>query len=242
MSETGLESVAIKLVSKRFGYFRALDKVSTTLEPGKPCVLLGPNGAGKSTLLGIVSTLMRPTRGKVVFQRGNGELLPDQARSAIGVVAHDSLVYGELTAIENLELYAGLYEVPNAKGRARSVLEEMGLEKAAWERPASTYSRGMMQRLSLARALLHKPSLLLLDEPFTGLDESGVRAVQDLVKKARQANHIVLIVTHNASDVAELGQQLVILRRGRIVYDVTRDQPFGDTELRELYQQHTETA
>src|SRR5262249_23207954 len=147
--------------------------VSLELRAGSMCALLGHNGAGKTTLLGVVSTLVRPSTGKVVYRTSAGEVTGEAVRKEIGLLAHASLCYGELTAVENLELVAGLYGVDGSAGAIAGVLDRVGLEPRARTREARTYSRGMVQRLALARALLTRPSLLLLDEPFTGLDRGG---------------------------------------------------------------------
>jgi heme exporter protein A len=234
----GLSRVAARKVGKRYGHHRALAGVDLELAAGEVCALLGPNGAGKSTLLGILSTLVRPSSGDVVYRDGDGDRASDDGlRREIGLLAHASLCYGELSAIENLAFFGRLYGVVDPEARARVLLDEVGLEDRARDRPARTYSRGMTQRLALARALIADPSLLLLDEPFTGLDRGGALALGERLGQARRAGAIVLVVTHDLEAIAEVTDQVVVLRRGLIAH-VERKPGFTYAELRELYGRH----
>jgi ABC-type multidrug transport system ATPase subunit len=228
------DRVVVEKVSKIYGHERALAGVSLTLEPGKVTLLLGPNGAGKSTLIGVLSTLVRPTSGKVVF---GDNLAPERVRGGIGLLAHDALVYGELTAVENLELYGALYDVADTKTRAAALLDEVGLDAKARARAARTYSRGMLQRLALARALLPSPKLLLLDEPFTGLDRAGMRGLAAALGRARADGRIVVVTTHELEAVGGLCDQLAILRNGKLV--LVEGGPFSVDDLKEKYERAT---
>ncbi|HET6613509.1 MAG TPA: ABC transporter ATP-binding protein [Kofleriaceae bacterium] len=215
-----VESVRIEGVSKRYGRLRALARADVVLRAKTACALLGKNGAGKSTLLGIVSSLVRPTSGEVVFELAGGHTVRGPAiRRHIGVLAHASLVYGDLTAAENLAFYGRLYGIENPARRAAEMLDEVGLASEARDRPARTYSRGMLQRLSLARALLHDPAVLLLDEPFSGLDRDGADAVGLLMTEARERGRIVIVATHDLAPVAGRLDRVLILRRGVIAHD-----------------------
>ncbi len=236
----GFQQVSAKGLTKLYGRHRALGGVDLTLRAGSLCALLGPNGAGKSTLLGILSTLVRPTSGKVSFAANGRELDPHEVRAAIGVLAHEPMVYLELSAVENLDFFARLYDVPGASARAAELLDEVGLDPEARLRPARTYSRGMLQRLSLARALLHRPRLLLLDEPFTGLDRAGADALARTLAAAKQGGRIVLVVSHDIDALAELCDHVVVLRRGKIAHDEAQDTPFGAAALKETYLRFTE--
>jgi heme exporter protein A len=226
------ESVTARSLTKLFGRHRALSSVDLTLRAGRLCAVLGPNGAGKSTLVGILSTLVRPTSGTVVYGE-SAPLEPRDVRASIGVLAHESLVYGELTAVENLRFYATLYDVADGSRRATELLDEVGLDEEARDRPARTYSRGMLQRLAVARAMLHRPRLLLLDEPFTGLDRDGAAALARTLADAKRDHRIVLVVTHDLEAVAGLCDHVVVLRRGKVVVDETRSQPFAHQELKD---------
>jgi heme exporter protein A len=232
---TPLTRVEIQRVGKRFGTERALAKVSLELRAGSMCALLGHNGAGKTTLLGILSTLVRPNEGTVVYASEQGAAKDEAVRREIGLLAHASLCYSELTAIENLELVAGLYGVDTAGIPA--VLDQVGLEKRARLRPARTYSRGMLQRLALARALLTKPTLLLLDEPFTGLDRGGALALGEQLGKLKEGGAIVVVVTHDLEAIAGRSDHVAILRRGSLVFE-QRAAAYSYEELKDLYHQH----
>jgi len=238
-----IESIDIAKVSKRYGRHRALAGVEVSLEQGRLCALLGPNGAGKSTMLGVVSTLVRPSSGRVVYRSSEGEV-PDGAslRQEIGVLAHEPFIYGQLTAVENLHFWGKLYGVADLEDRARLLLDEVQLDERARDRPASTYSRGMLQRLALARALLHEPSVLLLDEPFTGLDRHGAAALQATLRGAKDSGRLVLVVTHDLESIAEHTDHVVVLRRGKLVHEDRREigRGYQARELTEIYHQYSE--
>ena len=231
-----LDLVHITNVAKRYGSERALAGVSLELAGRSMCALLGHNGAGKTTLLGILSTLVRPTAGSVAYQANGTTVTGAAVRREIGMLAHSSLCYGELTARENLELIAGLYSVDGSKAAIDGVLDRVGLEPRARDRAARTYSRGMLQRLSLARALLTKPSLLLLDEPFTGLDRGGALALGSELGALRDGGAIVIVVTHDLEAIAGRTDHVAILRQGKLVFE---DRGAYDYEqLKDLYHRH----
>jgi len=236
----GFHEVQARGLTKLYGRHRALGGVDLTLRAGSLCALLGPNGAGKSTLLGILSTLVRPTSGKVAFAADGRELEPREVRAAIGVLAHEPMVYAELSAVENLLFFGRLYDVADVTRRSAELLDEVGLDAEARVRPARTYSRGMLQRVSLARALLHQPRLLLLDEPFTGLDRAGAQALARTLAAAKRDGRIVLVVSHDLEAIAELCDHVVVLKRGKIVHDEPRDAPFGPAALKQTYLRFTE--
>ncbi len=238
-----IDTLTVSKLTKRYGFHRALAGVDLTLKAGKLCALLGPNGAGKSTLLGILSTLVRPTRGTIEYgTNGNSVEAGSELRAQIGVLAHSSLVYGELTAVENLEFFARLYNLGDASERAQALLDDVGLNEKARTRPARTYSRGMTQRLSLARALLHDPQILLLDEPFTGLDRQGAAALAKTLANVRDDKRIVLVVTHDLESLSGVTDHVVVLRRGKLVHEQMSesDEGFSYDQLKEIYHQYTE--
>jgi heme exporter protein A len=236
----GLTKVSVAKVGKRFGTERALAGVTLELTAGSMCALLGHNGAGKTTLLGILSTLVRPTDGKVRYLRGDVEVpQADDLRREIGLLAHASLCYGELTATENLELVAGLYELDGGAPAITAVLDQVGLAKAARDRPARVYSRGMLQRLALARALLTNPSLLLLDEPFTGLDRGGAITLGEQLGALKTRGTIVVVVTHDLEAIADRTDHVAVLRRGQLVHEQRADS-YGYAELKDIYHRHAD--
>ena len=211
-----LESVTLSDVSRHFGRRRALSHVSLTLQPGDILGLLGPNGAGKSTLLGILSTLVTPTRGEVRFGDRRPAAAGDALRSLIGVLGHDLHLYEELTARQNLAFFAGLYGVPVA--RVDDALANAGLTARA-DDLVGGFSRGMRQRLALERALLHAPHLVLLDEPFTGLDDSAVRIVADRLRGVAATGRMIVLATHDLEIAEGLVTRLAVLRQGVLLQD-----------------------
>jgi heme exporter protein A len=243
-----IDRVTARKVAKRYGHERALAGVDLELGRGSLCALLGPNGAGKSTLLGILSTLIRPTAGKVGYHDGADEREPgSDLRREIGVLAHASLCYGELDAVENLRFFGGLYDVDGLDARIEELLVQVGLDAAARVRQARTYSRGMLQRLALARALLARPSLLLLDEPFTGLDRTGAAALAAALARAKETGAILFVVTHDLEAIADITDHVVVLRRGRLAHEDRRPDARGTTEggygygeLKELYHRYAD--
>ena len=232
-----LERVEISKVAKRYGSERALAGVTLELRKGTMCALLGHNGAGKTTLLGVLSTLVRPNAGEVHYKAGEKKVEGDELRRQIGMLAHSSLCYAELSAIENLEFIAGLYGVDGSEKTLHAVLDQVGLEKRARTRAARTYSRGMLQRLALARALLTKPSLLLLDEPFTGLDRDGALNLGNQLGALKEGGAIVVVVTHDLEAIAGKTDHLAILRRGALVFE-DRAATYSYEQLKDLYHQH----
>jgi len=231
-----LDRVEIKKIVKRYGNERALTGVTLELRAKTMCALLGHNGAGKTTLLGIVSTLVRPNAGSIAYRADGKEVTGADARREIGLLAHASLCYAELTARENLEFFAGLYEIDGSAKALDAVLDRVGLEPRARDRAARTYSRGMLQRLALARALLTKPSLLLLDEPFTGLDRNGALALGAELATLRDAGAIVVVVTHDLEAIAGRADHLAILRRGGLVFEERGSYDYE--QLKDVYHRH----
>ena len=229
-------AVDLASVTKLYGATRALAGVTLSLAPGRICALLGANGSGKSTLVGIVSTLARPSSGAVTFHANGEKLDARAARAKIGLLSHESFVYGELNAVENLLFWGKLYDVVDAPERAAALLDQIGLQAAARLRPARTYSRGMLQRVALCRTLLHDPSVLLLDEPFTGLDAEGVAAVTQALSAAQRSGKTILVVTHDVEPVGGLCKQVVVLDRGKVVVDETRETPFDRAAIEKLRQ------
>ena len=229
-----LDLVEIKKVAKRYGSERALAGVTLELRGGSMTALLGHNGAGKTTLLGVLSTLVRPSSGAIAYRAAGKDLSGDAVRRQIGMLAHASLCYGELSAIENLELFAGLYEI---QVDIPALLDKVGLDKRARTREARTYSRGMVQRLALARALLTRPSLLLLDEPFTGLDRDGALALGQQLGEIKGQGTIVVVVTHDLEAIAGRADHVAILRRGSLVFE-ERGDAYSYEALKDVYHRH----
>ena len=206
---------------RTFGGRRAVDGVSFTLHAGDCLALFGPNGAGKTTLLRMLAGLLAPGQGSV---RVNGVPVKEgaAARAQVGLVSHASMLYGVLTALENVEFAAKLHGLPDSRAAAMRALELMRVEDRA-DAPARTLSRGLQQRVSIARAMVHAPKLLLCDEPYTGLDDAGSAALTAALTERREAGAALLLVTHNITEGLALATQAAIMRRGRFVRHEARD-------------------
>jgi heme exporter protein A len=191
--------------------------VDLTVEAGELVVLLGSNGAGKTTLLRVLAMLLRPSGGTLALFGEDASRRPPAARRRLGHVGHESACYPDLSGRENLEFYAELHSVPDAASRTAELLRWAGLEDAA-HRPVRVYSRGMAQRLALARALLHAPELLLLDEPFSGLDPAAASRLETLLGELRRAGHAIVLSTHDLERVATIATRVAILHRGGIAW------------------------
>ena len=209
------DRIEAKDLVKLYGPTRALAGVQLTLQAGEITAIEGPNGSGKSTLLSLLSLLGRPNRGSLRFGQLDALRTPG-LRSRIGLVAHAPMVYPDLTGRENLALTARLYGV-RADAPELAAIEARFELGAFMRRPSRTYSRGQLQRLSLARALLPAPRLLLLDEPSTGLDAAGVERLRELMRSERERGAIVVLVTHDAALAAGIADRRVALRAGRVV-------------------------
>lgn len=214
-------------IVKRFGRIAALRGVDFEIEAGESVAILGANGAGKSTLLRILAGLSRPSEGRfeALAMSGNevsgnspaaAPLAREIHRAGIGYVGHATLLYGELTAAENLRFAARLAGTLPDPTRIRALLRELDLEDVA-ERRAGTFSRGMSQRLAIARAIVHEPKILLLDEPFTGLDELSAESLSEGLARLRQGGRTIVLITHDPRRAVELTNRALILHRGRIV-------------------------
>jgi heme exporter protein A len=197
-----------------YGPVVALDDVSFTLAPGRTLAIFGPNGAGKTTLLKVLAGLIRPQRGRAHADGG---------RRAIGWIGHQSHLYDHLTVRENLLFWAAIYAVaPAQRGdRAAAVLRRLGLAPQA-EQPVWSLSRGQQQRAAIARALIHEPAVLLLDEPFTGLDLAGAAELRALLGELRGAGRVLVVATHNVDEGVELATDVAFQRRGRFVHFAPR--------------------
>lgn len=225
--------IKIQKLFKTFGHRVVLRGVDLTIKEGDFVALLGANGAGKTTLLHIVASLSKPTAGDVFI---NGYRLADSAsqlRRFIGLVSHKTLLYGDLTAEQNLRFYARMYDVPQAAARIETVLQQVGLLSRQHD-PVRTYSRGMQQRLAIARAILHNPPILLLDEPDTGLDQHAADMLANLLSAVGASQRTVLMTTHNLERGLSLGNRLVILAKGKIAYEATQHNT-GVEEVRAQY-------
>ncbi len=222
--------IEVHHLTKRFGPKVVLRGLDLRVEKGEFVALLGPNGAGKTTLLRILASLSKPTLGEVWIA---GYRLRDQAawiRRRLGVVSHQPLLYGDLSAEENLRFYARLYGLENAEARIREVLTLVGL----WARRRDlvrTFSRGMQQRLAIGRAILHDPEVLLLDEPHTGLDQEACDMLDQLLRQVAARGRTVVMTSHDLARAADLASRFDVLSGGHIQASVRREDLAGDALL-----------
>lgn len=221
-------------LGKSYGPYRILDDISFQVKAGDAIGFVGPNGAGKSTLLRILAGLSRPTRGRVLVAGKQGR--DPRTRRRLGYVSHEPLVYPHLTASENLRFYADLYGVAGAPSRIDALLEEVGL---AWTgtRRAMAFSRGMVQRLTLARALLPEPDILLLDEPHTGLDPEAAQGLGRILQRFRDGGGTLLLATHEFHRIPGLVDRVQVLGQGRVRATMEVDTAAPLEELVAFYQQ-----
>lgn len=225
------DTLTVVDLARYYGRRKALSQVSFTCAAGDIIGLLGPNGAGKSTLLNILATLLSPSRGRVQYGDRTAPDAGADIRASIGMLGHDLFLYPELTARENLVFFGRLYGLSEVSGRVTAALARAGLAERG-DDYVSGFSRGMRQRVALERALLHEPRLILLDEPFTGLDQASARHLVDRLRERQQAGCVIVLATHDLDIVDGVLTRAVFLRNGRQV-----GEPVPGTALRDRYQQ-----
>ena len=228
---TGAPAIEIRGLAKSFGNNLALGGIDLEVETGKTLAVFGPNGAGKTTLIKILATIMQPSAGEVSI---GGLKLKDDAeaiRSRIGIVSHQTFLYGNLTAYENLLFYCRMYGVSNQAERIRQVVAMVGMEARLHDR-TGTLSRGMQQRFSIARALLHQPDIVLLDEPETGLDQQAISLLWQTLKEDGDSKRTVIFTSHSLERGLNVCDDVIILNRGKIVHR----QPGKETDIAGLRQ------
>jgi heme exporter protein A len=225
------ETLEVRELSRHFGRRRALSRVTLACRAGEIVGILGPNGSGKSTLLGACATLVRPSSGEVRYGGRTAAELGDRLRGRIGVLGHDLFLYGDLTAGENLEFFARLYGLADPDARVARALGHARLEDREHDRVAG-FSRGLRQRLALERALLHDPRLVLLDEPFTGLDDESSALLGERLRGLRGAGAIVLMATHEFDTAAAVVDRAACLSQGKLLAETS-----ARPALRDWYRQ-----
>lgn len=226
-------AIEIQGLTKSFGDHLALRGLDLKVMRGESVVIFGPNGAGKTTLIKVLATIMRPSSGKILI---NGLNLGDNAediRRRIGIVTHQTFLYSNLTAYENMEFYGRMFDVPRQKERIHEVVAMVGMTPRLYDR-IGTLSRGMQQRLSIARCLLHKPSIILLDEPETGLDQQAISLLWGLLQAEGEEKRSIILTTHNLERGLELCDRLLILVQGKIAFEGTR-QALDLAGLKQVY-------
>ncbi len=225
--------ITVKKLVKRFGMKTVLRGVDFEVQPGEFVALLGPNGAGKTTFLRILASLSRPSLGEV---RVANYRLPHQAaavRARLGVVSHLPLLYGDLTAEENLQFYARMYNVENSEARITEVLDLVGLENRRHDL-VRTFSRGMQQRLAIGRAVIHDPEVMLFDEPYTGLDQDASSMLDEVLQSVAAKGRTVVMTSHDLARAEDLATRFDILSRGVIAASINHKQ-LGRSNLLTFY-------
>ena len=228
MTSIDFEDLTAEDVSRHFGRRRALSRISFQTGSGSTLGLLGPNGAGKSTMIAVLATLLRPSSGAVRYGTHGATASGAALRSRIGILGHDLFLYPELTARENLAFFAALYGASEPNAAADAALDRAGLADRARD-PISSFSRGMRQRVALERALIHGPRLVLLDEPFTGLDDASTAALVARLQGLRESGAIVVLATHDLDLAEGLLDSALFLRDGRMVDAVARPDALRST-------------
>jgi heme exporter protein A len=224
-------------VRKTFGSFAALAGITMDLRRGEFLALFGRNGAGKTTFLKIAATLMRPSQGKVKVEGFDIREEPERARSKIGFLSHNTYIYRDLSPIENLRFFGRLYGVVDAEQRIPLILDRVGLRRRSND-PVRSFSRGLQQRIGIARVLLHQPSLILLDEPYTGLDANAVLTLDQLLDEAVQQGNTVILTTHDLNQGLRAATKAAIIDRGKLVFMENAN----NESVREAYAHHVRTG
>ncbi len=202
-------------LAKHFGSLAALAGVDFELRGGESLAVFGPNGAGKTTLIRLLTSSLRASSGTLLVAGREPRAHPLATKRIIGVISHQTFLYDDLSARENLEFFGRLYDVDDPAARADALLDSVGLRERA-DDPARTYSRGMQQRLSLARCLIHDPRIVFLDEPFTGLDPHAATLLRTTLERLRREGRTLFLVTHNLAEGLELSDRWMILAGGRV--------------------------
>jgi heme ABC exporter ATP-binding subunit CcmA len=210
-----MSAVGVEGVWKYFGDYPALRDINLTIADGSCVALLGRNGAGKTTLLRILAGLSRPAKGRVTL--ASLDARDRETRAHVGVLGHGIAIYDELSAIENLKLFAKLYGIDNPEKTALKWLERTGLQNVK-DATVREFSRGMRQRLAVARAFLHEPKILLLDEPFTALDDRAIAVLQSVLRAAVDERRTIIMSTHQLREALELSTHVALLVRGRLAH------------------------
>jgi len=231
--------IEVRGLAKSFGEHQALRGIDLRVSRGEHLVIFGPNGAGKTTLVKILSTLVKPSAGSVRLDGIDIRDKPAQVRRRISLVSHQTFLYDDLTVYENLKFYGKMYDVPNLEARIREVVSWVQLDYRLHDR-AGTLSHGLRQRVSIARAVLHNPSILFLDEPEVGLDPHASTMIRDILGSINSGSRTVVMTTHNLERGLELGDSVVILDRGKIVYQASRDE-IDTLNFRQVYDRCTGT-
>ena len=225
-------------ITKNFGSMTVLDNVNFSVESGEFLTIVGPNGAGKTTLIKIMATLVNATAGTVEIGGFNVKKSPEKVRGIIGVISHNTYLYNELTAGENLKFFGKMYAIPEIDRRVDEVLGETGLADRKHDR-VGTFSRGMKQRLSIARAILHNPAVLLLDEPYTGLDQQASASLESVLDSLTGSGITTIMISHDLKRGLALADQVMIMASGTVTYHAPAAEVADVAEFQALYERCT---
>jgi ABC-type multidrug transport system ATPase subunit len=231
-------AIEVEGLSKAYGRNAALRKVDLAVRWGEVLTVLGPNGSGKTTLVKVLATLTRPDEGRARIAGLDLNRLGGVTRRMVGVVTHDPLLYQELTGYENLKFVGRMFGLDRIDERIKTLAEALGLT-AKLEHRVATLSHGMRKRLTIARALLHDPLVLLMDEPETGLDQEAVAMLDAVIRDRSRAAQAILMTTHNLDRGIALGDRVAILAKGRLVHEEPIISSSASDVLRNAYYRHT---
>lgn len=220
-------------LQKKIGGKQILHEMDFSVNAGQFVTVLGPNGAGKSSLFKILSQATQPSAGEILYEGQAINKISSEYRKKIGVISHHTFLYDNLSALENLRFYGQAYQVNNLEARIKEVLRSVGLQMHIYD-AVRTFSRGMQQRLAIARSILHDPQLLFLDEPYTGLDQSAIQVLNDVLAALHTEQRTLFMITHNYEDALTLSNKLMVINKGKLVYNEDSTGLLSH-EFRELY-------
>ncbi|MFC1949356.1 ABC transporter ATP-binding protein [Chloroflexota bacterium] len=233
-------TIEVRGLTKSFGERPALRGINLQVKQGDHIVIFGPNGAGKTTLVKALSTLIKPSSGSIMLEGIDIRSKSVQVRHRLGLVSHQTFLYDDLTVYENLKFYGRMYDVPDLEARIQELVAWLQVESRLHDR-AGTLSHGLQQRVSIARAVLHSPSIMFLDEPEVGLDPHASSAIRDVLDGVGTGSRTIVMTTHNLERGLELGDKIVILDKGKIVYQASRGE-VDASNFQQVYSRYTETA
>jgi heme exporter protein A len=231
----------LRKMTKMLGDKLVLRNITLSLEKGEILAVIGPNGAGKSTFFKCTVGLLQPTSGEIFL---DGELVKKnspQVKQRIGFLGHESFLYNNLSPLENLKFYGKLYKVKNLESKANALLKEVGLHLFR-DMPIRSFSRGMMQRLAIARVLLPEPDILMLDEPHTGLDQEAVALLNSIIKSKRDSGTSILIISHDFEQVHALADRAAVLKKGKIVSTKLLGEEVSLAEMKTWYEAEVKSS
>ncbi|WP_352222712.1 ABC transporter ATP-binding protein [Bacillus sp. SM2101] len=226
--------IKTSLLTKKIGEKAILRGVNLTVKEGETIALLGPNGAGKSTVLKIISGLLEATSGDVLINNMKLKANEEVIKKTIGFLSHSSYLYDHFSPIENLVYYGKLYDVEDIEVRAKELISMVGLSLFMHE-PVRSFSRGMLQRIAIARAIIHSPSILLLDEPHTGLDQRAVSILNNVILQLKQEGTTIIMVTHDFHQLIETCDKAIVMKQGLLIDDFAISGEKNVKDIKEMY-------